>query len=257
MSSTGKSDDDFESALLRSASCDAPDADASERAWMRFATMTAMITGAGMAHRAPSIGPRTTARVDRLVRAMTAAKWVVIGAIGGGAATLVLVSRRAPAQRPTPYALMAHTVDVGAPAPVVTPPTVQAEPAVAVISVHAGTDLVTALLPSHLPARASAVGSTPPAEPSSLAAEVAALDAARRSLDTGAPDETLTILARYLQEFPKGKLVPEAEVMAIEVRAAKGDRARVVREATRFLQRHPTAPQRTRVEQLRTEAAHE
>jgi outer membrane protein assembly factor BamD (BamD/ComL family) len=88
-----------------------------------------------------------------------------------------------------------------------------------------------------------------------LAAEVAALDAARGALDADAPDDALALLHRYLLGFPKGKLAPEAEVLAIEAYAKKGDRLLLTREATRFLDRYPKAPQRTRVEQLCAEAS--
>jgi outer membrane protein assembly factor BamD (BamD/ComL family) len=89
-------------------------------------------------------------------------------------------------------------------------------------------------------------------QPESLGAEVAALDSVRAALSRSDPDEALSLLRSYLRTFPEGKLLPEARVARIEALAVKGDRAHAASEATRFLEQYPTAPQRARVEALRT-----
>jgi hypothetical protein len=90
-----------------------------------------------------------------------------------------------------------------------------------------------------------------------LAAEVAALDVARSALDLGLPGEALSLLGRYVRDFPKGRLMIEAEVMEIEALAESGERGRVASRASDFLERHPEAPQRDRVARLRSEATRE
>ena len=114
---------------------------------------------------------------------------------------------------------------------------------------------VSAQVPA-IPLRASSPSlASPEAKPdtSTLAAEIAALGAARAQL-AASPDEARVSLARYRRAFPRGKLGPEADVIALEALAAKGDRPRLVREATLFLRRYPHAPHRTRVKQLVDEA---
>ncbi|MDP9033365.1 MAG: hypothetical protein M3O50_01040 [Myxococcota bacterium] len=256
MKSIDKSDHDFERALLHSASGDAPDADAGERAWMRFTTLTANIAGAKAVSSGVPTAPRTTKSVGRVASVVTAAKWVMLGAIAGSAMTFALIAHRVPAQprASAPLVPTAQTVAAAAPSPVVARPILQTESSAAVVDPPPSASGATAL---HSSARNSGLGLVSVTEASSLAAEVAALDAARSALDTGGPDDALALLGRYLREFPKGKLVPEAEVMAIEAQAVKGERARVIRDATRFLDRHPNAPERTRVEQLRSQTAQE
>jgi hypothetical protein len=243
MSFIDRSDDEFERALLRSACRDVPDAGAGERAWSRFAALMAGVATTIGVPKSVSGPTGTAGSAGRFARGVVAAKWLVVGAIGGSAVTFALV--RGHAAAPAPATSVAPTSTVGLPSAVVAPRLAPAEPSGWVAP------------ESHPKAHASPTRAFAPAprdEASSLAAEVAALDVARSALDSGTPDDALAVLRRYLRDFPKGKLLPEAEVMGIEALAAKGDRARVTQEATRFLERYPNAPQRTRVEQLRTEA---
>lgn len=260
MSFIDRGDVEFERALRHSARRDAPAADATARAWSRFALRLA--TSAKL-ESPESVAASPAARpVSRFRNAVATAKWVVLGAIGGSAVTFALVGRHAgPPARAISPGLPSSLRDPSADAPGEAAPSpreaLPPQPGASAASVPS-------VLPSPGPAlarRAPPLPNVPrrglaaPLEASTLAAEVAALDAARSALDAGAPDDALALLHRYLLDFPKGKLVPEAEVLAIEACAEKGDRLRVTREATRFLERYPNAPQRTRVEQLRREAS--
>jgi len=269
MSFIDRGDDEFERALLRSAIHDMPDPRASERAWRRFA---ALMGGVAMTLRVPeriSAPPATAGSVGRFWRSVAAAKWLVVGAIGGSAVTFALVGgHAAPPVLATSVALTSTTRPPSAiSAPPLTPmaPSMwiaaESQPSPSVASTSSAARSSDHALARRAVRDTEALG--PPTrgvapatrdEASSLAAEVAELDMARSALDARTPDDALAALRRYLRDFPKGKLVPEAQVMGIEALAAKGDRARVSKEATRFLARYPNAPQRTRVEQLRAEA---
>lgn len=255
MSSMDHGDGDFERTLLQSASGDAPLAGACDRAWSRFRAAMAIASMTQPLSRGGSAPMGEGKPVGWLARAVSKATWWLLGAITGSAVTWAVVGRPV-VRRVVPAAVVPAATTSPATA---APPS--ARPA-------QGGDVLGE--PRGAP---SAVSSTPPAggvaestsvrgkaarrEVSSLAAEVAALDRARGALDSGRTDDALALLGHYLGDFPKGKLVPEAQVMRIEALAAQGDRARVAGEADRFLERFPNAPQKARIEKLRAEAGRE
>jgi TolA-binding protein len=85
-----------------------------------------------------------------------------------------------------------------------------------------------------------------------LAAEVSRIDAARSASTGGANDEAIRLIERYHQDFPKGALAPDADVVALEAVAAKGDKAEITRRAALFLSRYPADPHAARVKWLAT-----
>jgi outer membrane protein assembly factor BamD (BamD/ComL family) len=88
-------------------------------------------------------------------------------------------------------------------------------------------------------------------EPSStLAAEVARIDAARSASANGKHDEAIRLIERFHRDFPEGALAPDADVVALEAAAAKHDRAEVERRAARFLSQYPGDPHAARVQGL-------
>ena len=91
-----------------------------------------------------------------------------------------------------------------------------------------------------------------PAAPASstLAAEVAHLDAARTALDVGAFGEAKRLLAQFHRDFPRGELTTEAKVMHLEVLSANGEKTALQRASTHFLDQHPRDPHAERVRQL-------
>jgi hypothetical protein len=97
-----------------------------------------------------------------------------------------------------------------------------------------------------VPAEAAAAAPTP----STLAAEVAALDAARAAAAAGRPDETLRLVGQYRYDFPDGELRADAEVVAIRALAGKGERAEAARLAARFLARYPDDPHAAEIRRL-------
>jgi TolA-binding protein len=66
----------------------------------------------------------------------------------------------------------------------------------------------------------------------------------------GDNDESIRLIERYRQDFPKGALAPDADVVALEALAAKGDKAEVARRAALFLSRYPGDPHAARVRWL-------
>jgi outer membrane protein assembly factor BamD (BamD/ComL family) len=59
--------------------------------------------------------------------------------------------------------------------------------------------------------------------------------------------EALRIADQYRTDYPNGELAPEAEVVAIEALAARGDQPALAARAARFLARYPSDPHAARV----------
>jgi len=80
-----------------------------------------------------------------------------------------------------------------------------------------------------------------------LAAELAALDAARTSLSRSDPSAALVALDGYARNFPHGRLKIEAEVLRIGALAKSGQTDAARKRAEAFLRRHPDSVLASRV----------
>jgi hypothetical protein len=194
-----------EELLLRSALLDVPPASGKRRALAAVGVAAAITTAAGT-------GGATAAatRVGVLV------KWIAVGAIGGAAAYAVEVAHpgtiRDADRRPPSAAGLTAT---GAPASAPAAPR------------HEGSNPATAGSPPMDPSppsppRAVARAPEPPPARATLAAEVSALDDARRALASGDADGALRDLDAYDRSFARQRLRPEAIVLRIEVLLAQG-----------------------------------
>lgn len=91
-------------------------------------------------------------------------------------------------------------------------------------------------------------GPRPPGRsPPSLAAELALIDAARRSLRDGDSTAALALMERHAREFAGGQLADEAAAIRVEALARLGDRAAARAAARRFFEAHPESPHADRV----------
>ncbi len=238
---SGSEDDDqkFQRMLLASARQDAAPGDGGVAdAWTRFAgalrALSPVAVGSGVT---PPARPR-------IGRAM-AVKWLVVGALGGTGVTAAVMSARAPAPRP---ALSAPAVPAP-PAAAVSRPS-SAEPAPELAAPVRDRPPLGA---ERRGARAPHLGSAPPA--STLAAEVARIETARTAAAVGDYDEAIRLVGRYHRDFPDGVLAPDADVVALEAWAAKGDGAETARQAALFLSRYPNDPHARRVRLLAAQPA--
>ena len=80
--------------------------------------------------------------------------------------------------------------------------------------------------------------------------EIALVDAARTSLEAGAPERALVLLRRYAASYPAGTFRPEAAVLRIESLAATGRRDEARALARDFVARHPAGPLSERMARL-------
>jgi hypothetical protein len=229
----------FEQWLLDSAREDELPRDVSG-AWARFGASLASASGlaaTGSVGMQPSSGG-ALAHVARFA----AVKWLIVGAFAGSALTFAWV-RHAHHSR-AGEAVPARSVFVVASAlPAVSVPS--ATPSVAL----SGPEVLAPRAPSvpvHRDTRAPA---------SSLGAQVVLLDSARAALTAGSFSAALQATDRYEHQFPAGELRPEADVVAIEALAARGDEAACRERAARFLERYPTDPHAARVKALAERAA--
>jgi hypothetical protein len=87
-------------------------------------------------------------------------------------------------------------------------------------------------------------------DPSTLAAELSALDEARASLSAGDPGGTLAKLDAYEHRFPGGHLRDETMVLRIEALIAQGNPAAAQTLGQRFLAASPASPYAARVRRL-------
>lgn len=85
---------------------------------------------------------------------------------------------------------------------------------------------------------------------SSLAAEVASLDAARAALASGEAQSAHALLQAHEGQFKTGLLGPEAQVLAIEVLAQSGQYEKAIARAEAFLATNPASPHRARVQSV-------
>ena len=265
------SDAEFERSLLESARKDAPPHSAQD-AWARFAGALSLVApspapgsdlcGPGTSAGATGAGTVTKAAGARAVR-MAALKWLLLGAIGGSAATAVIERRewkpnslapaveRMPAapvkvaeavRTPLLAALEPRTTSPGTPArrpgQARTRP-IQHKPGVGHVTETLSTADDQAKTVRHLAAASS-----------TLAAEVSWIDAARTASLDGNHDEAIRLIERYHRDFPKGALGPDADVVALEAVAAKRDRAEVARRSALFLSQYPSDPHAARVRGL-------
>jgi hypothetical protein len=244
-----RSDEEFERALIDAASADElPEARVGE-AWSAFAGRLAGVAGGlpgvdGSAAARRAVGPEVTAAVRSGYGAATT--WLLVGAIGGGVVTggFMWRYRRESASRPASGAI----VSVGA-----SDERLAERPDRARIALAEPADGLTRAPREARRSTGRATRAHEPSgasEPSSLAAEVAMLDDARKAAAAGDPDTALRLIDRYQYEFPEGELAADAEVVAIEALAAKGQRDEVARRVARFIALRPNDPHAADVKRL-------
>jgi len=99
---------------------------------------------------------------------------------------------------------------------------------------------------SEPPGRAEA----PPAAASSVALEVASLDAARAALGAGDSRAALARLDAHERRFPNGELEPEAVVLRVRALRELGEWEEAARVANAFIGSHPRSAQVPRLRAL-------
>jgi len=256
-------------ALLASAKTDAAPSGASRRALAGVAAITAGAAGAGVLTKV-SGGAKAATALQTLARWATW-KWVAIGVAGAG--SVVTVGASVVTRHATPAPLVAsdpasvttgttaatgtratRNVHGASPQPPVqqTPPTLAAPPP----ELPASATVEPAIAPApHVEARApvttaAALPAAPPpsppptrtAQPSRLAAEIAALDDAKKTLATGDAATALTKLDAYMASYPRGTLASEASALRIQALARSGHSAEAHEAFTRFRADNPGSP---------------
>jgi hypothetical protein len=118
---------------------------------------------------------------------------------------------------------------------------------------------------AELSASADLVSSqvAPPSRPSSplppktLGSEIANLDEIKRLLVGGDPAAALGAIAKYRRDYPKPALGPEATVLEVQALTARGDKARAVALARRFVKMYPSSPHARQFEELLSTPSHD
>jgi TolA-binding protein len=240
---------DLGRAALRSALDEQPPDHLLERTLATVAASAGVLAAsAGAAHAAAAATGASKAGVSSWVWFL--AKCLGAG-VGGGAVVVAAVELAAPAAPPPPArgvetaalaGASAARGAFGAPAPAAAEPSVVAP---------------TAEEPDAAEEQTARGAGPGPAAPSAsargragIAAEIALLDAARTAQRSGSHARALSLLDQYATEFPAGGLAAEAEVLRIDVLAARGDRAIAAERARRFLQRHPNSPHAERLRRI-------
>lgn len=181
-------------------------------------------------------------------------KWLSIGVVVGGVAgagamasydrAVVFATARAPG------AASAVTTTASAPvAPAEAPPqaaSVSSSPAlVPSAAAPAKAPVASTERSAETPSRAPAADS-----PSTLAAEAAAIDRARRALSAGSASSAIDLLDRYDRESPTHALAPDAQALRIQAEKARGNDAVATKLAEKFLASHPNDPHADRVRRV-------
>ena len=249
----------FERMLLDSAVSDVMPRAATEAAWQRFSGLMAAVVVSGASTGVPSASASGWMRVLR----SSAGKYLMLGALGGSALTLVYLGG-AGSQRA--HSTASVLPSGGAPRPARPSAEESADAARPRTSAAPLLDAPAPQLagrhaqraPKPRSARAServssAAPSAPPAQspkPSTLAAELGALDAARAATRAGAYQVALNLLEQYRNDFPHGALRADVDVASIEALYAQGNRREALQRAARFLAESPNDPHSAMVRRL-------
>lgn len=245
--------DDVQRALLSSARNDGPSAQAMRRCLVALSlggAAAATAATASAATLAKASVPPAASAASAATGATTAGisvlvKWVGIAGIGalatwgavsqvGGDAPMVLTSTVVPAPIEVPAA---------------TPPEPAGQLPVAEEEAPIEEAAEVAAPVQAKPTRNIPTPGSPAQKPPDLAAEVAALDKARKQMEED-PDAALDALSQYGDDFKGGALVQEAEVLRIESLARAGKKKEARAAAASFLARHSTSPAAGRVRAL-------
>lgn len=237
----------FERLLLDSAKGDIVSQVAVRDAWAKFA----LTTGTMAAVVAPGLLPHGAWRAG--------VRWLVAGAIGGGTITAAWMHHQSAAkQEPAPVAVVTTpreqvvvrpeaTIDHMVEAPMASSPMVNhSRPGPArVPRIAAPVERV------ELESVAPSVPPTAPppaiAPPSTLAAEVLALDELRAAATAKDFARAVAGVDDYSRAFPRGQLAADADAIAIEALDARGDHDEAAKRAARFLLRYPKDPHAARM----------
>ncbi len=229
--------DDFERELLGSLRGAAPPLGAKAEAWGKIGSQiaAAALVGGTVGSVPPNAGGTgivtAMAKLSATKVALVIATTAVV--LGGGA--VVVHHRTSPRPVAAPSAIASPTVND---APQLAPAGDVPSPVV----VSASTAREGPANPPAAP-RAAAEGTAS----NRLSAESALLTAARAELVGGDPRAAQATLARMQAEFPRGVLMQEREVLAIETLAADGKTEAAARRARAFIAAHPESPHSARL----------
>jgi hypothetical protein len=237
----------LERRLLESAHADA----------MPAASLERLARALSVPNVAPAGSGATPSRLARQGLLTKLGAFGLVGAMAGAAALRWLGNASDPPERSAPAEI----------APAETAPAETKAPAAPLVEAPDPRGRET----SHAPARASAVAatarrprparaSTHPAAPSEarsdvpeahgLRAELSAVESVQRTLRAGQFSEAERGLAAYWRRFPNGELVLEAELLRVDLDAARGDLERARAHARKLLARPGAARYRARLEAL-------
>jgi hypothetical protein len=225
--------------LLASAKADRPARGSARR------ILAGAAVGAAIATKSSSSVASTVAAILRWTT-WTSWKAVAVGVAGVGSVVAVgaaVVSRPepppaivAPAPAPAPVEPVRHgTGRVGARAPV-SPPVESSAPVASAVEPPPVPPLVARSAPP--------VATTPPPAPqgSRLAAQIAAIDDAKRTLAAGDADGALRRVDAYDRAFPQGTLAAEASALRVEALARAGRLGEAREALARFRASYPGSP---------------
>ena len=253
----------FERALIESARADR--APLPSEAWARFAAASGTMAGAALTGSAS--GRRLLSKAAWKPQWL----WMALGAMMGGAVTAALLwghSQALPAAwhtngvatAPAPAlsstradgsveaAAAARPASIpGGPRPSPLSPASQAQEPITVPS--GAPRAVGSRGAQERGALSSRAAATMPTA-STLAAEVAALDSARRAIAEGDYGRALRAADAYPRDFPRGQLTADAEALAIEALVAAGNHVSASTRAERFLVKYPNDPHVARIRVL-------
>ncbi|HMI83178.1 MAG TPA: hypothetical protein VK550_03740 [Polyangiaceae bacterium] len=250
-----ETDQAFERMLLRSARLDvAPENGARE----------AMEALAAAATRLPTVdvGPPPLDAgqlIAKRLGTLGAWKWLGAGVVlGGFAGAGAMAIHRSP---PSPSIAATLAVDAPRGAPVVRAPAESfpepspAPPAAAISSPAAIPPSAPRFRAPAVPATSTSNVAEAPSQAvteglSTLKAEAAAIDRARRALASGSPGQAIELLDRYERESPTHVLAPDAWALRIQAEKARGNDVVAKRLAEKFLSQYPSDPHAERVRRV-------
>ncbi len=99
--------------------------------------------------------------------------------------------------------------------------------------------------------------SSPAASPKTLSSEIASLDEIKHLLVGGDPSAALAAISKYRRDYPKPALGPEATVLEVQALTARGDSARAVALARRFVKMYPSSPHARQFEEMLSTPTHD